>query len=145
MTSIRKSRTGSHPAKLGTPIIACRRMVVHSISFHNGVSGMQYHKNWYFECDSRMDYSLQWRPPAAAARFALLQDRNTNMGGGTPPLSLRKKHNKLRVNDENAEPGVSQTKRLKSFQLARSESKARGVRRDEVVPDVVVRPPSAVA
>ncbi|KAJ6475663.1 hypothetical protein DFH09DRAFT_1109178 [Mycena vulgaris] len=39
-------------------------MVVQSISFHSGVSGMQYHKNWYFECDSRMDYSLQWRPPA---------------------------------------------------------------------------------
>ncbi|KAJ6475665.1 hypothetical protein DFH09DRAFT_1469751 [Mycena vulgaris] len=47
--------------------------------------------------------------------LALLQDHKTNMGGGTPPLSLRKKRNKLRVN---AEPGVSQTKRLKPLPLA---------------------------
>ncbi|KAJ6475651.1 hypothetical protein DFH09DRAFT_445956 [Mycena vulgaris] len=91
-------------------------------------------------------YGTTTKPGSPGLRpLALLQDRNTNMGGETPPLSLRKKHNKLRVNDENAEPGVSQTKRLKPLQLARSESKARGVRRDEVVPDVVVRPPSAVA
>ncbi|KAJ7129290.1 hypothetical protein C8R44DRAFT_776397 [Mycena epipterygia] len=38
-------------------------MVVHSVYFHNGVSAMQYHKNWYFEDDRRIDYSRQWRPP----------------------------------------------------------------------------------
>ncbi|KAJ7482400.1 hypothetical protein B0H11DRAFT_2022803 [Mycena galericulata] len=79
--------------------------------------------------------------------LTLLQDRDTNMGGGTPPLSLRKKQNKLRVvNDENAAPAASPTSRrsVKPLQLARSEtSKARGVmRRDEILPDVIVRPPS---
>ncbi|KAJ7693933.1 hypothetical protein B0H17DRAFT_1330254 [Mycena rosella] len=39
-------------------------MVVHSVHFHNGIRAMQYHKNWYFEDDSRTDYSPQWRPPA---------------------------------------------------------------------------------
>jgi hypothetical protein len=38
-------------------------MVVHSVYFHNGVSAMKFHKNWYFEDDRRMDYSRQWRPP----------------------------------------------------------------------------------
>ncbi|KAJ6553453.1 hypothetical protein DFH09DRAFT_1085580, partial [Mycena vulgaris] len=89
-------------------------------------------------------YGTTMKPgPPGLRPLALLQDRNTNMGGRTPPLSLRKPHNKLRVNDENAEPGMSQTKCPKPLQLARSEtSKARGVlRRDEVMPNV---PPSAV-
>ncbi|KAJ7724872.1 hypothetical protein B0H16DRAFT_1384673 [Mycena metata] len=67
--------------------------------------------------------------------LTLLQDRDTNAnGGGTPPLSLRKKHNKLRVvNDENA---VTPKRTLKSLQLTRSESKL------QAVPELVVRPPS---
>ncbi|KAJ7682308.1 hypothetical protein DFH06DRAFT_1160807 [Mycena polygramma] len=38
-------------------------MVVHSVYFHNGFSAMRFHKNWYFERDSRTDYTQQWRPP----------------------------------------------------------------------------------
>ncbi|KAJ7853858.1 hypothetical protein B0H13DRAFT_2673514 [Mycena leptocephala] len=58
--------------------------------------------------------------------LTLLQDRDTNAnGGGTPPLSLRKKHNKLRVvNDENAAPLASGGKRAqKPLALARSETR----------------------
>ncbi|KAJ7498561.1 hypothetical protein FB451DRAFT_1161293 [Mycena latifolia] len=39
-------------------------MVLHSVYFHNGISAMQFHKNWYYEDDRRTDYSQQWRPPA---------------------------------------------------------------------------------
>ncbi|KAJ7639322.1 hypothetical protein FB45DRAFT_905307 [Roridomyces roridus] len=39
-------------------------MVLHSVYFHNGIGAMQFHKNWYFEHDRRMDYSGQWQPPA---------------------------------------------------------------------------------
>ncbi|KAJ6560419.1 hypothetical protein B0H19DRAFT_115787 [Mycena capillaripes] len=38
-------------------------MVVQRIYFHNGVSAMTFHKNWYFEADNRTDYSWQWRSP----------------------------------------------------------------------------------
>jgi hypothetical protein len=38
-------------------------MVVQSINFNNGVTAMGFTKNWYFERDSKKDYSGQWRPP----------------------------------------------------------------------------------
>ncbi|KAJ7126406.1 hypothetical protein C8R43DRAFT_931944, partial [Mycena crocata] len=93
-------------------------------------------------------YGTTPKPGSPGLRpLTLLQDRDTNAGGGTPPLSLRKKHNKLRVvNDENAglDAPLGGKRSLKPLQLARSEtSKARGVlRREEVLPDLVVRPPS---
>ncbi|KAJ7129288.1 hypothetical protein C8R44DRAFT_776391 [Mycena epipterygia] len=95
-------------------------------------------------------YGASAKPGSPGLRpLTLLQDRDTNAGGGTPPLSLRKKHNKLHVvNDENTSPVETRGGRsLKPLQLARSETnKARGVlRRDEVLPNVVVRPPSQVA
>ncbi|KAJ7498559.1 hypothetical protein FB451DRAFT_1202275 [Mycena latifolia] len=83
-------------------------------------------------------YGTTAKPGSPGLRpLALLQDRDTNMGGGTPPLSLRKKHNKLRVaNDENAAPvgDVAGKRGLKPLQLSRNESsKARGVLRREDV------------
>ncbi|KAK7062156.1 hypothetical protein R3P38DRAFT_2833735 [Favolaschia claudopus] len=38
-------------------------MVLHRVYFHNSISAMVFHKNWYFEDDRRMDYSHQWHPP----------------------------------------------------------------------------------
>ncbi|KAF7355707.1 hypothetical protein MSAN_01488500 [Mycena sanguinolenta] len=60
--------------------------------------------------------------------LTLLQDRDINAnGGGTPPLSLRKKHNKLRVtNDENAAPLADRGKGrgvLKPLGLVRTETR----------------------
>ncbi|KAJ7167609.1 hypothetical protein C8R46DRAFT_1218540 [Mycena filopes] len=81
-------------------------------------------------------YGSNSKPGSPGLRpLTLLGERDTNAnGGGTPPLSLRKKHNKLRVaNGENAPPrralGPMQ-------QLARSDS------RMQAIPDVLVRPPS---
>ncbi|KAJ7098784.1 hypothetical protein B0H15DRAFT_590840 [Mycena belliarum] len=82
-------------------------------------------------------YGTTPKPGSPGLRpLALLQDRDTNMaGGGTPPLSLRKKNHKLRVvNDENVAPGVtvSGKRGVKPLQLSRSESnKARGMFRHE--------------
>ena len=85
--------------------------------------------------------------------LTLLQDRanvtaNTSPTSDVRPLSLVKKH-KSRVGhqDENANvPTTSKNKNknIKSLTLARSEtSKMRGIlRRTEVLPDVIVRPPS---
>ncbi|KAJ6538442.1 hypothetical protein DFH09DRAFT_1323686 [Mycena vulgaris] len=39
-------------------------MVVHTLSFHNGVNALACHKSWYFDGDSATDYLRQWRPPA---------------------------------------------------------------------------------
>ncbi|KAJ6451481.1 hypothetical protein C8R47DRAFT_1329698 [Mycena vitilis] len=57
--------------------------------------------------------------------LTLLQDRDTNAnGGGTPPLSLRKKHNKLRVsNDENAAPPSMIGGKRSMNALARTETR----------------------
>lgn len=84
--------------------------------------------------------------------LSLLQDRDTNRQettspGGTRPLTLgKKKQQQLMTipdDDENNDPR-SMNRKLKQLQLARSEtSKQRGVlRASEVLPDVVVRPPS---
>jgi hypothetical protein len=46
-------------------------MVVQRTYFHNGVSAMNYSKNWYFEDDCMRDYSKQWKP---ADWLAFLKD-----------------------------------------------------------------------
>lgn len=82
--------------------------------------------------------------------LALLQNRDSNTSNGTRPLTLgkRQKSKLAPVQDENANPAdsvSSKNKNLKPLKLARSEtSKMRGaLRRNEVIPNVVVRPPSA--
>lgn len=82
--------------------------------------------------------------------LSLLQSRDTNRGSPerTHPLSFSKKSKK--VVDENASPNASPDtvarKGLRPLTLARSETtKQRAVlRKDEVLPNVVVRPPSQV-
>ena len=85
--------------------------------------------------------------------LTLLQDRanvtaNTSPTSDVRPLSLVKKHkSRAGHQDENANvPTTSKNKNknIKSLTLARSEtSKMRGIlRRTEVLPDVIVRPPS---
>lgn len=84
--------------------------------------------------------------------LSLLQDRNTNTAssanGETRPLTLGKRQKSrlaAPVQDENAYPdSSSRNKNLKPLKLARSDtSKMRGaLRKAEVLPDVVVRPPS---
>ncbi|KIJ69756.1 hypothetical protein HYDPIDRAFT_78117 [Hydnomerulius pinastri MD-312] len=90
-------------------------------------------------------------PSGSLRPLSLLQDRDTNKDGdaskvaGTRPLLLGKKKPKVKVTrDENADPS-SANKFLKPLQLGRSDSsKVRGMlRKDEVLPNVVVRPPSA--
>lgn len=106
--------------------------------------------------------TLQHKSSASANRLtaqsglrplSLLKDRDTNKEGdasklaGTRPLVLGKKKQKLKATrDENAEHN-SDNKYLKPLQLRRSESsKMRGMlRRDEVLPTVIVRPPSTNA
>ncbi|KAJ7246533.1 hypothetical protein B0H12DRAFT_1126049 [Mycena haematopus] len=74
-------------------------------------------------------YGTTAKPGSPGLRpLTLLQDRDTNAnGGGTPPLSLRKKHNKLRVvNDENAAPLADGGKGRgvpKPLALARTETR----------------------
>ena len=80
--------------------------------------------------------------------LTLLQDRaniNANSSPEVRPLSLAKKHRpRASYQDENANVTTSKNKNIKSLTLARSEtSKMRGIlRKTEVLPDVVVRPPS---
>jgi hypothetical protein len=90
-------------------------------------------------------------PSAGLRPLSLLQDRDTNMDGdasnlaGTRPLVLGKKKQKVKVTlDENAPPS-SANRYLKPLQLRRSDSsKVRGIlRKDEVLPHVVIRPPSS--
>lgn len=87
--------------------------------------------------------------------LSLLKDRDLTKEGdvfklaGTQPLVLvlGKKKQKLKVTrDENVDPN-SGDKYLKPLQLRRSESsKMRGMlRRDEILPTVIVRPPSTNA
>lgn len=97
-------------------------------------------------------------PPREGLRpLSLLQERNTNIDtanaspviGGTRPLTLGKRQKSRKTasdSDENTNPDStsSSNKNLKPLKLARSEtSKMRGIlRKSEVLPDVVVRPPS---
>ncbi|KAG6331516.1 hypothetical protein ID866_7573 [Astraeus odoratus] len=99
-------------------------------------------------------------PPGGGLRpLSLLQDRGTNKedaesnviaskatGTGTRPLLLGKKKLKVKTagSDENADPNPG-NKHLRPLRLHRSDSsKMRGLlRRDEAVPTVVIRPPSA--
>ncbi|KIK92545.1 hypothetical protein PAXRUDRAFT_829852 [Paxillus rubicundulus Ve08.2h10] len=90
-------------------------------------------------------------PSGGLRPLSLLQDRDTNKDGdasnlaGTRPLVLGKKKPKVKVTlDENAPPS-SANKYLKPLQLRRSDSsKVRGIlRKDEVLPNVVIRPPSS--
>jgi hypothetical protein len=86
-------------------------------------------------------------------QLSLLQNRDVNATTGTAketrPLSLKGRKSKLApVQDENARPdsaSISPRKRnLKPLRLGRSDTtKMRGLlRKDEVIPEVVVRPPS---
>ena len=88
-------------------------------------------------------------PPGGGLRpLSLLQDRDINQERGVKPLSLGKKSGKAVV-DENADPsgGLQLVKsKFKPLKLERSETtkERAALRAREVVPDVVVRPPSEV-
>jgi len=93
-------------------------------------------------------------PGGGLRPLSLLQDRDPNIVASpviasTRPLTIGKKQKKSRVvepvGDENVNAGQPpKRKRLKSLKLVRSEtSKMRGLlRKDEVLPHVVIRPPS---
>ncbi|KAH8094952.1 hypothetical protein BXZ70DRAFT_347360 [Cristinia sonorae] len=86
-------------------------------------------------------------PGGGLRPLSLLQDRDVNRGAevDTRPLTLGKKKKHQNVVDENAGPAQpSPRKGLKPLKLARSETtKQRAVlRENEVLPQVVVRPPS---
>ncbi|KAG2145792.1 hypothetical protein DEU56DRAFT_883282 [Suillus clintonianus] len=86
--------------------------------------------------------------------LSLLKDRNSNSAGdvagngfaGTRPLVLGKKKSRtVKEHDENVAPRAgSVNKHLKPLKLSRTESsKVRGMlRKEEVLPSVLVRPPS---
>lgn len=85
--------------------------------------------------------------------LSLLQEVDTNLEGGSVssvrPLALGKKPKvqKQAVTDENADPSAPAGRRLKPLKLARSDTNKEraGLRKAEVLPDVVVRPPSESA
>ena len=95
-------------------------------------------------------------PSGGLRPLSLLQDRDTNVNTASPvvratrPLTLGKKQKSrlaAPVQDENARPDSTSSgrnKKLKPLMLARSDtSKMRGImRKEEILPDVVVRPPS---
>ncbi|TFK63554.1 hypothetical protein BDN72DRAFT_775753 [Pluteus cervinus] len=102
-------------------------------------------------------------PGGGLRPLSLLQDRDPNTvssspssigSSGTRPLTLGKKQKKSPVStesslsvDENAHPvSPAKQRKLKPLKLVRSETtKMRAIlRRDEVVPEVVIRPPSDV-
>ncbi|GLB34088.1 hypothetical protein LshimejAT787_0109720 [Lyophyllum shimeji] len=102
--------------------------------------------------DSSQPAAKSGSPGGNLRSLTLLQDRNINTDSPvlreTRPLTLGKRQ-KVRgaapVQDENAHPDSSvRNKGLKPLKLVRSDtSKMRGLlRKDEVLPDVVVRPPS---
>jgi len=84
--------------------------------------------------------------------LAILKDHDSNTGdvassrfSGTRPLFLGKKSRFVKERDENIAPRASSAnKHLKPLQLSRTDSsKVRGMlRRDELLPSVVIRPPS---
>lgn len=91
------------------------------------------------------------RSPPGLRPLSLLQDRDANAPAspqlqGTSPLNVGKRVKVRAGRGENANPDQVQSKgrSLKPLQLSRSEtSKMRGIlRQGEVLPDVVVRPPS---
>ena len=105
---------------------------------------------------SKRNSSGSTSPKEGLRTLTLLQDRGNIVSGNnnTSPvtaeirpltLSKRQKIPKARQ-DENVNPGAaaSRNKNIKALTLARSEtSKMRGIlRKTEVLPDVVVRPPS---
>ncbi|KAL6309855.1 hypothetical protein BKA93DRAFT_925199 [Sparassis latifolia] len=81
--------------------------------------------------------------PSGLRPLSLLQDRDVNRDAsiGTRALAAKKKQKKT---DENANPYATAKKGLKPLKLVRNDTtKARALlRKDEVLPDVVVRPPS---
>lgn len=97
-------------------------------------------------------------PKVGLRPLALLQDRDPNAVSASPselsetrPLSLGKKQKSRRaaqeIQDENTDPDSLRSrgsKNLRPLKLGRSDtSKMRGIlRQTEVLPDVVVRPPS---
>jgi len=90
-------------------------------------------------------------PKEGLRTLTLLQDRGNIVTTNPTPIEIRPltigKAQKSRIarQDENATPGAHpRNKNLKSLTLARSEtSKVRGIlRKSEVLPEVVVRPPS---
>ncbi|KAJ7591515.1 hypothetical protein C8J56DRAFT_1014117 [Mycena floridula] len=89
--------------------------------------------------------SASSKSPTGLRPLSLLQDRDPNVMPGTRPLQLAKKDRSPRQNDENVDPNPRvKTRGMKSLHLVRSEtSKMRGmIRKEETLPDVVVRPPS---
>ena len=90
-------------------------------------------------------------PKEGLRTLTLLQDRGNTINSNSTPVEIRPltigKGQKSRITrqDENATPGANpRNKNLKSLTLVRSEtSKMRAVlRKSEVLPEVVVRPPS---
>ncbi|KAH9479327.1 hypothetical protein JR316_0007917 [Psilocybe cubensis] len=89
-------------------------------------------------------------PKEGLRKLTLLQDRDSTSGPAKiKPLTLVGKRQKMRAaaQDENAAPGPApapRNKNHKALTLARSDtSKMRGIlRKNEILPDVVVRPPS---
>jgi hypothetical protein len=90
-------------------------------------------------------------PKEGLRTLTLLQDRGNIVNPNPTPIDIRPltigKAQKSRIThqDENATPGARpRNKNLKSLTLARSDtSKVRGIlRKSEVLPEVVVRPPS---
>ncbi|KAI0940092.1 hypothetical protein AcV5_001290 [Taiwanofungus camphoratus] len=86
-------------------------------------------------------------PRAGLRPLSLLQDRDVNLDAAASPqttraLAIGKKKQKT-VTDENADPS-RKSKGLRPLKLARSDTtKQRALlRKDEVLPDVIVRPPS---
>jgi hypothetical protein len=80
--------------------------------------------------------------PSPLRKLALLGNRDLNRrgsGAGTPPLTISKKAKRQADSKENSGNG------LRPLKLARSATaKARGLlRQGEVLPDVVIRPPSS--
>lgn len=119
-----------------------------SRSFSRAVRQLVPKRNILQRKPSSSDTTKPSSPSGGLRPLSLLQDRNTNImvsPSGTRPLLLGKKKQQLKTirDDENVDPS-SRNKNIKQLQLARSEtSKQRAVlRASEVLPDVVVRPPS---
>jgi hypothetical protein len=91
--------------------------------------------------------------PSGLRPLSLLRERDANSdqsaGSITMPLKIGKKKSKGKLNAENDDPSATSSRSgsfrgLKPLRLARSDtSKVRGaLRKQETLPDVVVRPPS---
>ena len=87
--------------------------------------------------------------PKGLKPLSLLQDRDHNSrvvldGSATKPLNLGKKGKKDKADRENIQRESSLRRALKPLKLVRSETTKQraALRENEVLPDVVVRPPS---